>query len=291
RDQTQVEGTRTGFEKLARAVRMYDRMRGELEDLTPTFAVLQVGGIEIKYQTALGKDVTLAQLRNDHDSVFIGIGMSNVNAMGIPGEDLPGVEDAVDYIAELRQAENMADLPVGRRVIVIGAGMTAIDIAVQSKKLGAEQVSIVYRRDINAMGASGHERELALQNGVNFVLNAQPHQIIGDDKGITAMEFKRTSIDDNGKLVATDEILSMPCDVVFKAIGQKYNGSPLGDDAPDLCKRRRIAVDDNFQSSLAGVYAGGDCIDGKDLVVEAVDHGNKAAAAIHTQLSLNKSKG
>ncbi len=253
--------------------------------------VLQIGGIEIKYQTALGKDVTLTQLRNDHDAVFIGIGMSDVNNMGIPGEDLPGVIDAVDYISDLRQADKMSDLPVGRRVIVIGAGMTAIDIAVQSKKLGAEQVSIVYRRDISAMGASGHERELALQNGVNFELNAQPHEIIGDDNGITSMQFKRTKNDDNGKLVATDEVLSIECDVVFKAIGQKYDGSPLGDDAPDLCKRRRIAVDDNFQSSLAGVYAGGDCIDGKDLVVEAVDHGNKAAAAIHLKLSLHTTKG
>lgn len=247
--------------------------------------VLQIGGIEIKYETALGKDVTLDQLRNDHDAVFIGIGMSDVNSMGIPGEDLPGVEDAVDYISELRQAENLADLPVGRRVIVIGAGMTAIDIAVQSKKLGAEQVTMVYRRDKSAMGASEHEQELALQNGVGFVLNAQPHEVIGDDKGITAMEFKKTHNDANGKLVATDETLSIPCDVVFKAIGQKYDGSPLGDSGPDLCKRRRIAVDDNFQSSLAGVYAGGDCIDGKDLVVEAVDHGNKAAVAIHKQLT------
>jgi glutamate synthase (NADPH/NADH) small chain len=247
--------------------------------------VLQLGGIQIKYDTAMGKDVTLTQLRNDHDAVFVGIGMSDVNALNIPGENLPGVEDAVDYIAKLRQADNLADLPVGRNVVVIGAGMTAIDIAVQSKKLGAEHVTMVYRRDKRAMGASGHEQELALQNGVAFILNAQPHEIIGNENGITAMEFKRTRNDENGKLITTDETLTVPCDVVFKAIGQKLDATPMnGDDTPKLDKRGRIAVDDNFQTSIAGVYAGGDCINGKDLVVEAVDHGNKAAKAINKQL-------
>ena len=125
--------------------------------------VLEIGGIEIKYQQALGRDVYLNQLRENHDAVFIGIGMSDVNALDIPGEECAGVEDAVAYIRDLRQENSLANLPVGRRVIVIGAGMTAIDIAVQSKKLGAESVTIVYRRAMSAMGASIHEQELALK--------------------------------------------------------------------------------------------------------------------------------
>ncbi len=248
--------------------------------------VLEIGGIEIKYGQALGRDVSLTQLRDQHDAVFIGIGMSEVNALNIPGEELAGVEDAVAYIRDLRQTEHLANLPVGRRVIVIGAGMTAIDIAVQSKKLGAEEVSIVYRRAQSAMGASIHEQELALKNGVTFICNAQPKQILGDSSGISSMEFNRTKLDDNGKLMTTDEIISVECDVVFKAIGQKFSSSPLeGDDQPNLDKRGRIAVDDDYQTSLKNVFAGGDCINGKDLVVEAVDHGNKAALAIHQQLS------
>jgi len=248
--------------------------------------VLEVGGIEIKYGQALGRDVSLSQLREQHDAVFIGIGMSDVNALNIPGEELAGVEDAVAYIRELRQESNLTNLPVGRRVIVIGAGMTAIDIAVQSKKLGAEEVSIVYRRAQSAMGASMHEQELALKNGVKFICNAQPKQILGDSSGITTMEFNRTELDENGKLTATDEIISLDCDVVFKAIGQKFSGSPLGtNDKPSLDKRGRIAVNESYQTSLNNVFAGGDCINGKDLVVEAVDHGNKAALAIHQQLS------
>lgn len=247
--------------------------------------VLQIGGIDIKHETALGKDITLDQLRNDHDAVFVGIGLNATNALNVPGEDLPGVEDAVDYISELRQIDNMANLPVGRRVVVIGAGMTAIDIAVQSKKLGAEEVTIVYRRDRSAMGASSHEQELALSNGVSFICNAQPDSITGDANGLSAMTFKQTKLDDNGKLVTTDDTINVPCDVVFKAIGQNLNSSPLGGgEVPELDRRGRLAVNDHFKTSLNDVYAGGDCINGKDLVVEAVDHGNKAAAAIHQQL-------
>lgn len=248
--------------------------------------VLEIGGIEIKYGQALGRDVSLEQLRGQHDAVFIAIGMSVVNALNIPGEELLGVEDAVSYIRDLRQESNLANLPVGRRVIVIGAGMTAIDIAVQSKKLGAEQVSIVYRRAQSAMGASVHEQELALKNGVNFICNAQPKKILGDESGITAMEFNRTALNDEGKLITTDDIISLECDVVFKAIGQKFESSPLGEDEkPRLDERGRLDVNGRYKTSLNDVFAGGDCINGKDLVVEAVDHGNKAALAIHQQLS------
>ncbi len=247
--------------------------------------VLQIGGIDIKYQHALGKDVNLNQLRENHDAVFLSIGMGNVNALNIPGEQYPNVEDAVAYVSELRQTNNLASLAVGKNIIVIGAGMTAIDIAVQSKKLGAENVTIVYRRNQSAMGASEHEQELAYKNGVSFVFNAQPKQIVGDENGISTMEFIRTQQSSNGKLQCKDEIISMPCDVVFKAIGQQLDSSPFGNDNPPaLDQRGRIAVNEQFQTSLDKVFAGGDCINGKDLVVEAVDHGNKAALAIHQQL-------
>ena len=248
--------------------------------------MLQIGGIEIKYQTALGRDISLDQLREKYDCVFIGVGIGDVNALNIPGEDYPGVNDAVDYISQLRQTKKLAELPVGRRIVVIGAGMTAIDIAVQSKKLGAEEVTMVYRRERSAMGASLHEQELAQKHGVRFICNAQPHKINGSEHGLSDIEFERTYVNDAGKLVSSDEIISVSCDVVFKAIGQKLKGSILDGNmqVPTIDNRGRIAVDEHFQTSLKGVYAGGDCIDGKDLVVEAVDHGNKAALAIHQML-------
>lgn len=248
--------------------------------------VLQIGGIEIQYEKALGRDFTLKQLRDSHDAVFLGIGMGDTNGLNIPGEDLPGVEDAVDYISALRQSDSLAKLPVGQNIVVIGAGMTAIDIAVQSKKLGARQVTMVYRRDQKSMGASVHEQELAQTHGVHFVFNAQPKQILGDENGVSAMEFNRTKVNPQGKLIATDEVIQIPCDVVFKAIGQKLAPHFLAQDneRPALCKSGRLAVDQSFQTSIPKVYAGGDCIKGKDLVVEAVDHGNKAALAIHQLL-------
>jgi glutamate synthase (NADPH/NADH) small chain len=254
--------------------------------------VLQIGGINIKYETALGRDVTLDQLSSKYDSVFVGIGIGDVNALNIPGEEYPGVKDAVDYISQLRQTDKLEDLPVGRHVVVIGAGMTAIDIAVQSKKLGAEEVTMVYRRDRSAMGASLHEQDLAQRHGVRFIFNAQPREIIGDQHGVSAMEFQKTQINSSGKLVSTNETITVQCDVVFKAIGQKLADTPLAGNSqtPTIDKRGRIAVDNRFQTSLKGVYAGGDCIDGKDLVVEAVDHGNKAALAIHQMLQQLGSK-
>ena len=119
--------------------------------------VLSIGGITVKTSQALGRDITLDQLRRDFDAVFLGLGLAGVNALGLDGEDqLSGVTDAVGYIADLRQAPDKGKLPVGRKVVVIGGGNTAIDIAVQTKRLGAEDVTLVYRR-----GAGEHERHLA----------------------------------------------------------------------------------------------------------------------------------
>jgi glutamate synthase (NADPH/NADH) small chain len=105
--------------------------------------ILSIGGIEVEDEVELGKDFSLSALRHAYDAVFLGIGLALVNDLNIDNEDLPGVENATDYIAELRQAEDKSALPVGRNVVVIGGGMTAIDIAVQSKRLGAEKVDLV----------------------------------------------------------------------------------------------------------------------------------------------------
>uniref|UniRef100_UPI00260BABA8 NAD(P)-dependent oxidoreductase n=1 Tax=uncultured Maritalea sp. TaxID=757249 RepID=UPI00260BABA8 len=116
--------------------------------------VLGIGGIEIKNNQALGRDISVAQLRDEFDAVFIGVGLGNTNNLGLDGEDNDGCLDAVDYIEELRQTDDLSSLPVGRDVVVIGGGMTAIDIAIQTKLLGAENVTIAYRRGQEAMNAS-----------------------------------------------------------------------------------------------------------------------------------------
>ena len=232
--------------------------------------ILSIGGIEMENGKELGKDLSLEQLRADFDAVFLGIGLALVNDLSIDNEDLPGVENAVDYIAELRQAADKSSLPVGRSVVVIGGGMTAIDIAVQSKRLGAENVAIVYRRGPDNMSASDFEQELAKISGVSVHHWLHPKAVLGDD-AVTGIQF-----DKNGRSV------TMPADVVFKAIGQRLADKDLANELRGIeIDEGRIVVDAHQATSLEGVWAGGDCVrGGEDLTVSAVQHGKVAALAI-----------
>ncbi|GGF02996.1 NAD(P)-dependent oxidoreductase [Stappia taiwanensis] len=248
--------------------------------------VLSIGGIVVECGKALGRDIALADLRRDFDAVFLGMGLAGVNALRTDGEDLAGVIDAVAYIAELRQAEELSALPVGRKVVVIGGGMTAIDIAVQIKRLGAEEVTIAYRRDREAMKASAYEQELALTDGVVIREWLQPKRLLGEAGHVTGIELERTAEDDAGRLSGTGETMTLQADQVFKAIGQSFVADPLGaGDVPAL-EGGRIRVDGDRRTSLADVWAGGDCVaGGEDLTVAAVEDGKVAAAAIHAALS------
>jgi len=247
--------------------------------------ILSIGGIEVRNDVALGTDFTLAGLRDEYDAVFIGIGLGSVNSLGIDNEELPGVENAIDYIADLRQAEDKSTLPVGENVVVIGGGMTAIDIAVQSKRLGAGRVDIVYRRGPEQMSASEFEQELAQTSGVTIHHWAAPVGLIGDD-GVTAIKLEKTELSKDGKLKATGETFVLDADVVFKAIGQKLDDDKLGKELDGLAlDRGKIVVDESHATSLDNVWAGGDCVvGGDDLTVSAVQHGKVAAIAIDQQL-------
>ena len=234
--------------------------------------ILSIGGIEVRNNSALGSEVELAELVEDYDAVFLGVGLANSNALGIDGEDLNGVENAIEYIAELRQADDMSALPVGRNVVVIGGGMTAIDVAVQSKRLGAEQVNMVYRRGPEKMSASVFEQALAQTSGVNIHHWATPARIVGDGH-VTGIEFK---------LEDSDEAMHLNADVVFKAIGQKLDGSGLDALASES---GRFVVDADQKTSVQGIWAGGDCVvGGDDLTVSAVQHGKIAAISIDQYL-------
>jgi dihydropyrimidine dehydrogenase (NAD+) subunit PreT len=236
--------------------------------------ILSLGGIDLRCNHALGREVTLAQLRRDYDAVFLGTGLAGVNALKLEGENLKGVEDAVAYIERLRQADDKAKLPVGRRVIVIGGGNTAIDIAVQTKRLGAEDVTMVYRRGPENMSATAHEQDFAQTNGVRIKHWARPAKLIGENGALKAVEFERTGAE-TGRF-------TLEADMLFKAIGQVFVPAPAGGDAQELLqlKNGRIAVNADRQTSLAKVWAGGDCIEGPDLTVSAVEDGKRAAHAI-----------
>jgi dihydropyrimidine dehydrogenase (NAD+) subunit PreT len=259
--------------------------------------ILAIGGISIEYGKALGRDVTLDALRRDFDAVFLGLGQAGVKTLGLDGETLGGVRDAIDFIAELRQAPK-AQVAVGRRVVVIGGGNTAIDAATQARRLGAEDVTIVYRRGPEHMTATGEEQAWAQINNVRIRHWAAPARLISGacattgGPTVTGVEFARTKLDAGGRLILTGEKFVLEADMVLKAIGQSFvpdgfvpdpaafdrgNGIPALHDG-------RIMVDAERCTSLSGVYAGGDCVPGADLTVVAVQDGKLAAAAIHRML-------
>ena len=243
--------------------------------------ILAIGGIAVKHGKRLGKNIALEDLRRDFDAVFIGTGLQGVNALGVDGDAAKGIEAAVSYIADLRQSDDLSKLPVGKRVIVIGGGMTAIDVAVQSKLLGADEVTILYRRSQPQMGASVYEQELAASKGVVIRHNVMPVEA-KKKRGCIASIVCEKTIEANGKLAGTGETFELAADTLFRAIGQTYvdaTGNAL------KLEKGRILVDAEKRTSLKGVWAGGDCVfGGKDLTVASVDDGRRAAESIHAAL-------
>ncbi|HDR9182235.1 TPA: NAD(P)-dependent oxidoreductase [Burkholderia vietnamiensis] len=243
--------------------------------------LLSVGGIALQTGVALGRDVTLDALRERHDAVFVAMGLTGVRTLAIDGEQLSGVMNAVDFIEQVRQADALENVPVGRRVVVIGGGNTAIDAAVQSRKLGAQRVTMVYRRGVDAMSATWAEREFAQTSGVTLVTHAKPVRIVGEGGHVTRVEFES----------ASGERFAIEVDMVLKAIGQTL--VPAGIDAALLtADGTRIAVDAHGRTVLPDVWAGGDCAatDGIDLTVQAVQDGKRAAAAIDAALAQRDAK-
>jgi len=242
--------------------------------------ILSIGGVEIKRGQALGRDIKFEDLRRDYDAVFIGMGLGATNKLGLLREsELENVIDAVDYIAKLRQAKDLSTLPVGRRVVVIGGGMTAIDIAVQSKKLGAETVTMVYRRGPEQMKASAYERELAQTSGVVIRYWARPVALEGHGGALSGVVFETTQ-EQSGALASPGSVFRIEADVMFTAIGQRGTPEALEGAQIEL-KDGRIVVDAERRTSLERVWAGGDCVHGgKDLTVSAVEDGKQAARSI-----------
>ena len=247
--------------------------------------LLSIGGIEVCTGQQLGREISLDGLLQAYDAVFLGLGLQGVNALGVAEPTttgLHGLRNAVDFIAELRQSADLSTLPVGRRVVVIGGGMTAVDAAVQSRKLGAEEVTIVYRRGADAMSASAVEQEWAQTNGVKIRHWAAPQEVLSEGGAVKGVRFAATAMS-GGKLVETGERFTIDADMVLKAIGQTYVAEPVGNAI--TLEAGRIATDAEGRTSLARVWAGGDCrAGGRDLTVEAVEHGKVAAASIHDAL-------
>ncbi len=237
--------------------------------------LMGIGGIALELDWRLDSAARLASLRDQFDAVYLAVGLTLTNALSIPGEDLAGVRDAIDFIADLRSVRDPATLPIGRRVVVIGGGMTAVDAAVQSRLLGAEAVHIVYRRGPKQMSASLAEQQWAQTNGVAIHHHLSPVAIAGDAQG-RAVAVRFATGDGSEQAFAAD--------MVMKAIGQKLDAGVLAAAGLALDGGRLVA-DADGRTGAAGLWAGGDCrAGGRDLTVEAVEDGKRAARSIHASL-------
>ena len=250
--------------------------------------ICSIGGISFESGKKLGQELSLDNLVAEYDAVFIGFGLGGVNELSVPGAELDGVVDAVSFIENLRQADDYESFgkQIGNPadVVVIGGGMTAIDAAMQSKLLGAENVTVAYRRGIQNMNASEVEQHLAQTHGISIRPWLQPKAVHGSDGKVSEIEFSQVQLE-NGKLVETGKTRRLPADRVYKAIGQTLLADALKIDGLTM-DNGRIQVNDDRQTGHAAIWAGGDCIGiSEDLTVAAVQDGKLAAESIHRSFS------
>ena len=241
-------------------------------------------GVQVKTGIELCRDIKLADLQAQFDTVFLSSGQGYTPLLDIPGE-----EHVVDGLAYVEQSKlNPHTMHIGRNVTVVGAGNTAIDCATIARRLGASNVTIVYRRSASEMSAYQHEYEFAKNEGIEFRFYTQPVRVVVGAESVVALECvtMQASIDRRTppKAIPGSEFL-LPTDQIVKAIGQER--PPLANLLGLQTRRGFVEVDMDFQTSLPGVYAGGDCIRaaGSCSTVMAVQDGKLAAAAIHQKLS------
>ena len=261
---------------------------GSEGDAAENITVSKTGSTEFTLKTTISVSNATATDGNTDDDydlatsggVAIASGATQVLTFG-PSDTDQSIEDAVDFIADLRQINDFSSLPIGRNVVVIGGGMTAIDAAVQSQLLGAEKVTIIYRRNLENMSASKKEQNNATSKGVKIITNAIPTSI-NKQNGVHKLSLSYTEVEkQSGKLKELDQKFSIEADQIFCAIGQKFNN------LLDVFKsnKGKIMIDESCKTSVENVWAGGDCVDqGEDLTVTAVAQGRDAAEAIHKSI-------
>ena len=257
--------------------------------VTPQFCkdevdyILSIGGINIKYEQELGRNIELSELQNNFDAVYLAFGVGLARQLQIPGEDLTGVVDAINFIYEIRN-NGYNKVAVGNKVAVIGMGMTAIDAATQAKRLGAEEVTILYRRTQEEMPSTDVELNIAKLDGCKIIWLAAPVEVLGFEGkviGLKSAVMKLGEPDASGRRSpeSTGEEFIIEVDMVIKAAGQmpferfvNNNGftNTLG----------KVAVNNKSITNLQGIFAGGDCVNGGKEVVDAVQAGKDGAEEI-----------
>jgi len=255
-------------------------------------------GIEFRLNTEVGKDISFQELVDEFDSVFLGMGTYTYMKGGFPGEDMSGVVEALPYLVgntnhHMNYKSDLADYisMEDKNVIVLGGGDTAMDCVRTAIRQGAKSVSCVYRRDKNNMPGSRREVKNATQEGVKFVFNHQPVEIVGDNNQVTGVKFIQTKMgkpDANGRRSAEEipgsEIV-MDADAVLIAFGFQPSPAPwFADFAINLDAKGRVVAPEQaafpFQTSNPKIFSGGDMVRGADLVVTAIYEGRQAGNGI-----------
>jgi glutamate synthase (NADPH/NADH) small chain len=248
-------------------------------------------GVKIVRNTTVGKDLPVEKLLADNDALFLGVGLGAIPNLGIPGEDLDGVLDALDFIEALKITPKAEQSLAGRTVAVLGGGNTAIDGVTQSIRLGADQVYLVYRREEDAMPAYEHEIELARLDGVDFIFSSSPVSIGGDNDGkvdtLRCIMTRTTTEDARGPLeIVADSEFDLSVDIILRATGQEKRTEFLSTvDSLNVDKKGCVVVDENGRTSNEKIWAGGDCVNGGKEVVNAVAAGRDAALDIDRVLA------
>src|SRR5580765_1893790 len=266
------------------------------EDVEKEVAMVLGLGVEIRNKTLVGRDISIAQLEQEFDAIFLGIGLGATDDLQIPGEELAGCRDALSFIEETK-SKNLSEVQVAKRIAVIGGGNTAIDVVTAARRLGAHEVYMVYRRGPEEMSAFDYEYELAKKDTVVFWWQALPVRVIDDGHGrVAALECVRTERgpkDARGRssfVPVQGSEFQLQVDMVVKALGQKRKTDFLRQIAALELKNGCVAVDAAMRTTNPKYFAGGDCVNGGGEVVDAVAHGKKAAAGIHQALEATAGK-
>jgi dihydropyrimidine dehydrogenase (NAD+) subunit PreT len=253
-------------------------------------------GVEFRQRTAVGRDISFADLEKQSDAVFIGLGLGETWALNLPGEDLHGVCGAMEFI-EKTKVQAFHAVEVGRRVACIGAGNTAIDVVTAARRLGAEPVYLVYRRSEQEMPAFKYESELARNDSVTFLWQTQPVRVLGTNGVVTGLECVRTRLgapDAKGR--RTPELIPgsefrIDVDMVVRAVGQRPVTEILrGVAGIELRKDGTVVVNERHQTGNAKYFAAGDCANGGKEVVDAVAEGMAAARGLDAWLGSPRAK-
>lgn len=258
------------------------------EILDQEIQLIEQLGVRFVTSTRIGADLSLDELQNSYDAVFVGIGAWESMPLRCTGEDLPCVLGGIDFLAKVAQHEQVA---IGEQVAVVGGGNTAMDAARTAVRLGAKNVTVLYRRTRAEMPAEDIEIEEAMEEGVVFKFLVSPLEVISDGaaNSIRLQKMELGEPDSSGRrrpvpIPGAEEVLAV--DTVISAVGQRVK--PVGLDGLDLTKWGSITVDEGtMMTNIPGVFAGGDAVTGPGIAIEAVAQGKRAADAIHSYLQGN----